>query len=417
MTLKIRFHRPALAIALALAVPFAYASEAGTLPAASAADLVPATLSAAPPPAFALEREPVQFAWRLNPAQAIEAPQPFVQESREFWSNVDAAELQRGMRIDTTAPGAVIRISPALGARPTPLAIDDFELQVGTRTLPAGQAFEVAADHAALQAAGTDFPAGTIAFRLRPELGEGTVHLRHARAGGRYLVHVFEPQSAVRMLLGSSRDLALNGDRLEISGRLFDGDRPLQAQRLGGLLTSPDGRSFELDFRSNADGELLASIELPRAASATPGLWEVHAFAVHEGRGRTVLRDAKTAVSIVAPTARLAGDYRVDRSDGLRFDFDVETASAGRYEVRAVLFGTDGSGQLRPMANAHSAAWLDQGGGTIGLHFPVDVMGSGFRAPFELRELALSDQGRIARLERRETGPRLEAPQRRMPRR
>lgn len=417
MTMNIRFRRQALAIALALAVPFAHASEGGTLPAASGADLVPVALSAAPPPAFALEREPVQFAWRLDPTQAIEAPQPFVQESREFWSNVDAAELQRGFRIDTTAPGAVIRISPALGARPTPLAIEDFELQVGTRTLPASQAFEVAADHAALQAAGTDFPSGTIAFRLRPELGDGTVQLRSARAGGRYLVHVFEPDSAVRMLLASGRDLALNGQRLDISGRLFDGDRPLQAQRLGGLLTSPDGRSFELDFSSNADGELLASVDLPEAASAVPGLWEVHAFAVHEGHGRTVMRDAKTAVSIVAPTARLGGDYRVERSDGLRFDFDVDTASEGRYEVRAVLFGTDGSGRLRPMANAHSAAWLDAGGGTIALHFPAEVMGSGLQAPFELRELALSDQGRIARLERRETGPRLDAPQRRMPRR
>lgn len=417
MTLKFRFHRPALALALALAVPFAHASEAGTLPAASAADLVPATLSAAPPPAFALEREPVQFAWRLNPGQAIEAPQPFVQESREYWTNVEAAELQRGLRIDTTAPGAVIRISPALGSRPTPLAIDDFQLQVGGRELPANQAFEVAADHAALQAAGTDFPSGTIAFRLRPELGDGAVQLRNANATGRYLVHVFEPESPVRMLLTSGRDLALNGGQLEISGRLFDGDRPLQAQRLGGLLTSPDGRSFDLEFSSNADGELLARVDLPDAASALPGLWEVHAFAVHEGRGRTVMRDAKTAVSVVAPTGRLVGDYRVDRSDGLRFDLDVETATEGRYEVRAVLFGTDGSGQLRPMANAHSAAWLDQGGGTIGLHFPAEVMGSGFQAPFELRELALSDQGRIARLEHRASGPRLEAPQRRMPRR
>lgn len=417
MTMKNAIRRQALAIALALAVPLAHASEAGTLPAASGSDLVPAALVAAPPPAFALEREPVQFAWRLNPGQAIEAPQPFVQESREFWSNVDAAELQRGMRIDTTAPGAVIRISPALGARPTPLAIDDFELQVGANTLPAGQAFESAADHAALQAAGTDFPSGTVAFRLRPELGDGAVHLRNARAQGRYLVHVFEPHSPVRMLLGSSRDIALNGQRLEISGRLFDGDRPLRAQRLGGLLTSPDGRSFELDFTSTRDGELLAAIDLPESASSVPGLWEIHAFAVHEARDRIVLRDAKTAVSIVAPTARLAGGYRVDRGDGLRFDFDVDTASEGRYELRAVLFGTDGNGQLRPMANAHSAAWLDAGGGTIGLHFPADVMGSGFQAPFELRELALSDQGRIARLERREAGPRLDAAQRRMPRR
>ncbi|WP_425477592.1 DUF4785 domain-containing protein [Alkalisalibacterium limincola] len=152
--------------------------------------------------------------------------------------------------------------------------------------MPAKQAFEVAADHAALQAAGTDFPSGTIAFRLRPELGDGAVQLRNANASGRYLVHVFEPESPVRMLLTSGRDLALNGGQLEISGRLFEGDRPLQARRLGGLLTSPDGRSFDLEFSSNADGELLARVDLPEAASAVPGLWEVHAFAVHEGRGR-----------------------------------------------------------------------------------------------------------------------------------
>ncbi|MGY6519538.1 MAG: DUF4785 domain-containing protein [Lysobacteraceae bacterium] len=403
--------RSALVATLLAAAPLALAGTAGTLAAPAAGDVVPSRLVAAPPPALAMEREPVQFAWALDPAQAILAPAPFVAESREYWQTIEADELQRGYAIQTTAPGALVRISPVAGSRGAgALRLEDFELSIDGRRLSGAQAFADAADYEALRATDASFPDGTMALRIDPVLGEGRFELRNRAAGGRLLVHVFEPGSPVSLTLADEGRPALAGGRLQMEGRLLDAGQAVTARRVGGLLTAPDGRSWDIDFDVASDGRILAGIDLPREASGVPGLWEVHAFAVHDRDGAQVLRDVRTAVAVAAPTARLAGGFRGDLSDGVRVGFEVETASEGRYEIRAVLHGTDASGRLVPAANAHAAAWLPAGGGTIELHVPAEVIAGGLRAPFQLRDVALSDQGRLGRLEQRAQGPVITAP-------
>ena len=78
-------------------------------------DQAPSRLVSAPAPAGDFERKPVSFAWALDPWAELEAPAPFVAESREYWALAEASEMQAGLSIDTTAPGALIRVSPAAG--------------------------------------------------------------------------------------------------------------------------------------------------------------------------------------------------------------------------------------------------------------------------------------------------------------
>lgn len=390
------------ALAWAVSSPL-FAQQRMANPAAD--DLVPARVANAPDPGFTAERAPVHFAWRIDASQPLEAPEPFVAESREFWAEVDDAELHRGYRINTTRPGALVRISPRQAGGPADtLELQDFELEVRGRRLPAAQALDQAASPAQLRAAGLGFPEGSIAFRLRPEQGAGAMTLRTDRARGRYLVHVFEPDSPLRLRVGNDRDAVVAGGRLRVDAQLLDGDRPLRARRVGGLVTAPDGRSIELRFRNGRDG-LSAEAQLPSDAAATPGLWEVHTFAVVDTPEGQVLRDAKTAVAVAAPTARLSGSYGVQAGEGVRVAVGVQVGAEGRYEVRGVLYGTDGRGELRPVAVGHSAAWLGRGDGEIVLQFGPDVLNTGLGEPYAIRDLSLSDQSRMGRLEHRARGP------------
>jgi hypothetical protein len=54
---------------------------------------------------------------------------------------------------------------------------------------------------------------------------------------------------------------------------------------------------------------------------------------------------------------------------------------------------------MRPVAQAHSAAWLDGKRGMLVLDFEQAHLPVGYGAPFEVRQLELHDQGRMMPLE------------------
>jgi hypothetical protein len=118
--------------------------------------------------------------------------------------------------------------------------------------------------------------------------------------------------------------------------------------------------------------------------------------------GRALARDARTAFACSVPSARLAREVRIVQGDGLQATFGVELASAGRYEVRGILYGTDATGVLRPLAAGYSARWFE-GSGALTLAFDAALLkASGLVAPFELRDVRLYDQGRMGLLQRQE---------------
>lgn len=103
------------------------------------------------------------------------------------------------------------------------------------------------------------------------------------------------------------------------------------------------------------------------------------------------------------PQARLDGNVNLlDRADQLVARFGVEVGAAGRYEVRALLYGMVG-GAMAPVAVAHSAAWLEPGAGTIELAYDAALL-AGVRGPYELRDLSLLDQSRVGLLHRQQRG-------------
>ena len=402
----------AAAVLLAAALPARAAGPVRLLAPTSsdivARELIVPTASVELP---AVNREAVTFAWPLKPGETIETDTaPHTAVSREYWQRVTAAELKAGVTVHTSGPGALIRINPLRQALTDELAaIDPHSLALRTRdgrVLRDAEGMSQLATPEELAQAGVPFPAGTSAFRLSEGLGAGefTIQAPELPADSQvvYVVHVFDRESPAALELQAARDVFFTGDSLEASASLVAGDTLLPVEEVRAELVSPTGTVTPLETAVNPDGTLRISGSLSSRELAGPGLWEVHVSTLGHMDALTVRRDARTAFSYTIPTARLTGEARVAaRSDQLRIAVGVEAAAAGRYEVRAVLFGTGDDGRLHPAVRADAAAWLEPGIGSITLAVDAGTLAStGLAAPFELRDLRLMDQGRMQVLHR-----------------
>ena len=385
-----------VAVLLALgALPLA-AKDLVLLP-ARAGDQVPSKLVAAkvvlPPDA---ERAPVEFSWALDAAEKLAAPAPYVAESREYWIEVDGRALAKGLVVRTTAPGAVVRLSPRAGNETPELDAADLVVRQHGRTLAASRAIADSDVAREFKSLGMALPERSLAFRLSREVEAGAFELALPKARGGYLLHVFEPASSDVLSLTTNRNTVVAGGELEVVASLASpSGRTLG--RIAGLATSPSGDVVELEFAHAKDGTWRA--RFASAAALDAGLWEVHAFAASDDGA--LARDAKVAFAAAKPTARFVGGERLDaQAPAIRVG--VEVAAAGRYNVAAVLYATDASGTLVPAAIAHSAAVLAPGKHALPLRFATEsLVASGLRAPFEVRDLALTNQGDHTLVEQR----------------
>lgn len=401
-----------LSIALALALSSTAAAariESDLAFERDAADLVPTTLvsaKAALAPGMSMESQPVRFSWVLPADQKIEAQQPFVRDSKEYWTRVPGAELAQGTTIRTTAKGALIRLSPVSGEGKSvqPISADDIVIRAGGKSIQGRAAMANAADDAELKMAGTDFPDGTLAFQLRDDIAAGAITLAMPKAAADYLVHVYEPNSAEILTLTMDRIVASHGQRYKVFAS-YNGAEALDA--IDGVVSAPNGASVDLEFKRAADGRYVAEVAHDSLAGAGPGLWEVHAFA--SAKGASVQRDAKSAFASSIPRAQLGQGARTVRNDdgSLSLSFKLKVAAESRFEVRGTLYGMDG-GKLRPAAQASTAAMLKPGNASLELVFDAATMAkAGVRGPYQLRDLTLVDQADLSTVELRRAGLRI----------
>jgi hypothetical protein len=400
---------------VSLCGPVAAQGEARFL-AAAEGDLVADSLTA---PlglkAASVPRESVTFSWALDAAEALDlAAAPLSVESKEYRLEVTAAELGRGVAVVTGGPGALVRLNPAPGGPvsggkamlpidPAGLALTDPAGKVWT----AGSGMELIASADKLRAAGAPFVEGTAAFRIRADLGAGVFTLRAAGLDGeaRYVLQVLDRASSVSLRLTTLSADYLHGQELRLEAVLLDGDAAVAKARFDGYVTSPAGRAWPVTFEPLDGGRLAARLALDGLEAPSEGLWEAHVAAHSLRKGGAVMRSARVPFHVAVPSARFDGEAALSAADGLGVRLGVEAASASRYEVRGVLFGTAADGRLLPAAVAHSAAWLEPGHGRLELVFDrAAVEASGLAAPFEVRDLRLVDQGTMGLLHRQARG-------------
>lgn len=393
-----------------LAIPACYAGAPGdaageALHLAPPADgdlAAPALAPDAPPPLASTDRAPVSLSWPIDQAADDLAgrPAPHRAHSRAWWQTVSATELAAGFPLAISAPGALLRISPQDGQ---PLTAEQLELVAPDGTvLPGVDALTPLADPTHLAEAGAAFPRGTSLYTLSPDLDPGEFKLR-APVAAPALVYVLERAGSADLSLEPSSQVSFSGGRVRLSAALRDDDAVLSDTALDGALIAPDGAVTPLTLTRAADGDFTGELVAP-ARSGPPGaLYTLQIDATGtNARGVRVRRSVTHAVAVVHPTARFAGPAAAERDDdGLRLALAVDVGAASRYAVSAVLYGTNAHGQPQPIAVGQAARWLDAGPGELELSFDAATLAaSGMHAPYELRDLQLTDHGRIQVLHR-----------------
>ncbi|HEY8681888.1 MAG TPA: DUF4785 domain-containing protein, partial [Rhodanobacter sp.] len=230
-------------------------------------------------------------------------------------------------------------------------------------------------------------------------------------ASGRYVVHVFEPQSPFTVTALADRDDQLLGRNVHVRVAMHDDDKDVALSSAGGFLRAPDGSTTLLDFQRQSDGSFTVDAQ-PRNPSSTPGLWEIHSFtAGKDGAGQEIRRDTTTVFAVAVPDARLSGLAETARAGdrGIDITLGVTAQSASRFAVSGVLYGRGANGLMVPAAYAQSAAWLQAGNRQLVLHYdPASLQG--VSAPYELHDLRLQDQPAISLLERHALAMRFSTP-------
>lgn len=368
---------------------------------------LPATAPAVPPSRH-VEAEPVSYAWPLTLDRSSTAPQGPAMESRQYWVDTTGRGLEQGLKLPLSSPGAIVRISALHADSGVLLDAQNLKVSVDGQALPAtresgGLKLFTGSD---LQAQGMSVPTDSLAFQLPGQDQARSLQLQLAGAPAEQplVVHVFEPESQWVGQLSAERHNFLAGGELKLDVGLAGGDEQFAAQSVQAVLVSPDAeQAWPLEVAG--DGFTLVGHAPQDLPDAGEGLYEVHAYLEGRRDDAVIRRDLKVAVNIAAPTARLSDDIDSLDESGLKIDLGVEVAAAGRYQVSGQVWGTDSDGSLQPLAMAQSAAVLEPGEGRLRLDVPASlVLESGLSAPFEVREVQLIDQGRMAVLEARSRG-------------
>ncbi|WP_395377698.1 DUF4785 domain-containing protein [Marinicella sp. W31] len=337
--------------------------------------------------------EAVQFNYPLDPQQKIsDKVSAHTEQSRQYWLDTTAAQLQTGLDLPISGTTAYVRISPLNSGEKNQLNPSQIKLDASSGEVQ----IESFVDAEQLNQAGASFTDSTIAFKVHTDAA-GAVRLSIpdiTNTSEAYVITVLEPESPHILKLSMDQHSYAAGSVAKIYANMKSGQQN-QAANLQGYMRSADGSVIaQLRFKAIKNGGYEAEVSLPQGQSLATGLWEIHAIAESRHHGIRILRDAQSSFAVNLNTARFNGSLNAANN---ALSIGVEVADAGRYEIRGVLMGTDRQGQLRPLAMLMSARWLNPGHSNIAFDLePLANKNAAFSAPFVIRQLQLTNQSRLA---------------------
>lgn len=367
-----------------LLLSFDASAAPARLHAPSAGDLTTRDIVASPAPSTAPVGGPVRFTWPIDQAaDDLVTPTPHRAESTSHARTLTAAALRRGVTLPISQPAAFLKLSGDVAAGSVVL-VD-----------PRGR---VARD--GLRPVRGDLHA----YTLDPALGVGVFTLQ-ASAAGEVRLDVREPDSGIVLALQTAADVVFAGEAVRVQVTLLDSDgHAVPSARFNGRLLDPAGKDRGALVRGR-DGRLHATVPARVDAHPPGALWTIDLTADATIDGVPVRRTVTTAFAVTVPTARPTGAADVDSTNGVRVALELDVASPGRYAATAVLYGTNREGQSQPISVGQSADELTPGRRTLTLEFDAAaITASGMRAPFELRDLRIADQGRMTVVHRQARG-------------
>ncbi len=322
----------------------------------------------------------------------------FKDASREYWYKTTAAELSKGVKIDTTVPGAILRVAPIANS-PNELEIKRNALSPNISIYKQGSS----STENGLKTLSQEEASLTSIFKIKEELGSGSFILKaqnlNADPSTEYIVHVREKDSPFVLATQATKDTYLVGESIQVTVELLKEDEKIDLSHYEGYLLSPNGDKIPLSFKDE-NGTITAYAKI-NSRDIHQGLWEYEIHVSGNKDGIKVRRSSGVGVGVSFPTARLTGEARafVAKNAPLEIHIGVEVASPGRYEVKGYLYGLAGSREV-PIAVLDSAKWLESGKDVITLRADKRLLRNKKFRKYRIKGVTLIDQSRVAILEK-----------------
>lgn len=369
-------------------------------------------------PSFNNHKQSVQFSRKLTQMpDTLSKNRPISIDSQEYWFKTTGAALKKGIRLDISSPGSLVRISPEKTLQPNRLqnksinltrnaAIDLTELEIAS---PNGQVYKgqsaMSFKANAKQLKSTGFAESTTAFKIDQSLKAGQFQIKtqqNISDHQSYFIGVMEKNSPYRLKSSLISQQVLSNERMVGKIALRNNGSRVALEKATAKLVSPNGQTYPLKTKISQSGEIEINRQLNLPFLEKPGLWEIQVESQSQENGITIRRNSRLAFAYQPKTAQIVKQARQANltKKGLSYSAQVKTSQAGRYELTGLLFVVDKQGNKNLVAEARSAKWLYPGQASIALVFEnknLPHLKPGQR--FQLAYLGLNDQSRMSVLE------------------
>lgn len=352
----------------------------------------------------------------------VDTDRSYTASSKEYWFETTGEALNQGVALNNTSPRVLMLISQAREAAANQVSqLSDGKLDVSLMQLLTEDNQLVNSKHVSEpQLAQTGiFSKSAAVFTDKGAQDRGPLRLKTSqslRPNDRFLVMVREPDSDYALKLSTTsqsvdhkRDVLAS---VEVTmprtlNRSFGLLRPVSYKA---TLIGVDGSKVKLTTQYQNGNLNILRPSLSNIIAPINGLYELLVEATGYRNGIVFQRKGKLALAFSQPTASLVDDV-VLANDLSKAQVRIMVDNYSRFEVRAVLYGTNQAGKLVPVQEAQVAQELNAGLASLPLKFDPSLLAqANVSAPFKIDNVRLYDQQQMAMLEEKNAIPHVVKP-------
>lgn len=352
-------------------------------------------------PLHKIEQKSLHFSQALAKNSTMSfAAKPYTSTSDEYWLEVTGKQLNSGVALAITKPGALIRLSGKKRKNPAQvesIVIDPEQIELSKGTQKLSKAFSQKVSQQQFATANI-FP-NSSAVKLDQRVGRGEFKLKVNQAlnsDERYLVNVKEKGSEHKLTLSIPSQTLIAKQNIMLDMAINNSQGKLANSKHNAHIKTPAGKMLAVNYQE-VNGKY--SIKLPEmSANEDYGkLYELHIASQANDNGLKVNRNGKVAFAIARPTAKMTGNISVNLTHAM---VELNVASEGRYELSAIISGVNKQGKVQKVMLSRSAHYLQPGQQQVNLNFDTQLLKTlQVLPPYQLSELRLIDQSRMALLQ------------------
>lgn len=326
----------------------------------------------------------------LNQAIDSSLQQPHRTSSDEYSLQVSGSALNKGVVLDLTQGQALILLSRAAQAQTLNSDLLSIHSAATARPMLAERISDA-------QLAQSGVFSHTLALKTTDQAGQAILKSTQPLSDkDSYRITVKEKNSPYKLHVQVDSQSYTDAQPVRVQASLQHLQQALTPGQTRATLVAPDGKVQALLVGYQGDGRI--DIALPQVRQPLPprqGLYEVRLSTEAKDNGVKIRRDGKIALALSSKQASLVSATLTSTSP-LVAEVTLHVDTASRYEVRAMLYGTDQQGTLHPVMETHAAQTLEAGSATLALPFDGEILkASGLDQPYVLRHVRLFDQRQL----------------------